>query len=201
MPTFDLSPLVPAVKRKLRLISWFFLLGGVAWLILWGVTILPRYYETPESIQICVKGGCTPIPASNYFQTLNLFTGLSLLLAGSFLAAGGLLRIQRGASAVKVDPNGFSVEYPNRSARVSWEDPHLNCRLEDSHERVGAKVGSFDSPSFFSVQPGNTTEFITGEAFDAILASARVAALDIEFHRGSKSSYNDLVYTIRPRRS
>lgn len=167
-------------------------------IVLWAVFILPGFYESPRSTDVCGKGSCVETPPSDYYSNLWLFTGFSFAISASCLLLLLYPRLRAYPTAIKVGRSGFSLEFGSgRSKMVTWSRPPL-LFLYDYREAIAAHPKDLGRlPSAYAVETNWWRYHVTSAAFEAILASARSSGVSIDVARGGyRRTPEQLVYSI-----
>jgi hypothetical protein len=198
---FDISSLVGGTKKSQHGLNLFFAILGTSFLVLWGVAILPGFFEPPRVTNVCSRGVCNQAPAADYYSDLDLYTAVAMILVVAFYLAAFWSRLISDPTEVSVDSRGFTVSFgPKRQKRISWEAPYFFCLLNDLRDAAQAHPKDFaNRPNLLAIQTNFWSVSVTEPAFFAILGSARSAGLQVQVIVGGAKSYPEYVgYRIWP---
>jgi hypothetical protein len=171
---FDLRPTSAAYRRSARGARYGFSILAAVFVVVWGVTILPQFFEAPHTTEVCSNGHCGDVAPSGFYQNLAVYTGVLLGLALLLLVLGYWSARGSAPTNLSVDASGFRIDSgPDRSRRVDWNDPKLSFYAYDR--------GAVPVPIVAEFGHGYTG--LPRPAFDAILASARSAGAGVSVDR------------------
>ena len=170
---------------------------------LWVATGLPGFLS-PQWGEVCTSaGGCTFTSRADYYAglyglTAALFGGASVMCFGA-----AALNLGQEPTSVMVFPDGFEIRGgPEKRREVLWTEPGLKCYLWDAAAAWAAHPSNAGNraPSPYLAVVSWWSLYLTPEAFQAILASARSYGCPIEVRPGDGRRHyiEELVYSIRP---
>lgn len=170
-----------------------FVFGGTAIAILWAWWILPLLFEGPHSTN--------SIPASNYYLYAAVYTAVALTVSGTLIF--GALTSVKGATRLVVYRTGFEVHYgPTRKTRIEWSRSGFSVALTDMSLAARAHPRDFETRAgeyLLRVRSSGTPIWLPKNGFDAILASAAAADLEVRATAAPMSFPESKQYLLRHR--
>ncbi len=177
--TFDLSRVASKSPLAARSASRWLLGIGLAFLVGWGVAILPNFFLPARALWWCYRG-CVLAPASAYWIGLALWTGVVLFL-GVFATVLGLASGRPAPTRVSVGQSGLTFVLPTgRTFFERWPSRWAYIPLND-YRQSPRSYQSRNPPG--DIRAGGRACPLTGDAIDGILSMARSVGESAEARR------------------
>jgi len=173
-----------------------FTIAGILFVLVWGIVILPQFFESPHTTQVCSNGRCSYVAPSGYYTNLGVYTGVLLGLALLLIVLGNWSVLAPRPTNLSVDAEGLRFDYgPSRTRRVQWSDPKLYFYAVDqgTFQHVPASPGA-DPPAFIVEIGLGGFIAVPRSAFAALLDSARSAGAGVHVLRDKSGRTTYRIY-------
>jgi hypothetical protein len=180
---FDLPGNEVAPNRSGRVVLGVLVVVLLIVMLIWGIYMLPWFFEEPHPIPLCGRGGgCVEVPSSAYYPTVTFYTFIFAVAPAVFLyLVGRRLFSPRGADRLVLDNTTAGFHFPDgRWRRLPWSSPRFRLRLLDQRVPAAFEPVIARAPLTARLPGVFHPVALTEDSFQAILDTADSFGLTVE---------------------